>query len=138
MKTTTQSMGWIIAFNLVLGLLTPDLGQAGENEQQGGALQARLSAAYGKLPLRFEANQGQADSQVKFLSRGSGYSLFLTHTEAVLALRRGTEDGELRDAQTRRSGEAVKTSGDINPRSAIRNPQSTVLRLKLVGANPQP
>ncbi len=41
---------------------------------------------YGKLPLAFEANQGQADPSVKFLSRGSGYSLFLTGSEAVLAL----------------------------------------------------
>ena len=33
--------------------------------------QARLSAAYGQLPLSFEANQGQTDSQVNFLSRGT-------------------------------------------------------------------
>jgi hypothetical protein len=38
-----------------------------------------------KLPLAFEANQGQADAQVKFLSRGSNCTLFLTSTEAVLA-----------------------------------------------------
>lgn len=42
-----------------------------------------LNQAYGKLPLSFEANQGQTDPQVKFLSRGNGYSLFLTPTEAV-------------------------------------------------------
>src|SRR5262245_43906321 len=47
---------------------------------------ARASEAYGKLPLRFEANAGQADGQVKFLSRGSGYDLFLTPTEAILAM----------------------------------------------------
>src|SRR5271169_8804 len=47
----------------------------------------RLLATYGKLPLAFEANHGQVDSQVKFLSRGSGYTLFLTGKEAVLALR---------------------------------------------------
>src|ERR1700688_4607580 len=46
-----------------------------------------LMNAYGKLPLSFEANQGQTDSQVKFLSRGSGYALYLTPTEAVLSLR---------------------------------------------------
>ncbi len=45
---------------------------------------------YGKLPLSFEANQGQTDSWVDFLSRGSGYTLFLTPTEAVLALRKPT------------------------------------------------
>ncbi len=45
-----------------------------------------LVAGYGKLPLSFEANQGQVNEQVKFTSRGNGYSLFLTDTEAVLAL----------------------------------------------------
>ena len=43
--------------------------------------------SYGKLPLSFEKNEGQTDSQVQFLSRGRGYTLFLTRTEAVLALR---------------------------------------------------
>lgn len=42
---------------------------------------------YGHLPLSFEANSGQIDSQVKFLSRGYGYGLFLTSTEAVLSLQ---------------------------------------------------
>src|SRR5688572_11806451 len=53
--------------------------------------QTQLLESYGRLPLHFESNQGQLDPQVKFLARGSGYSLFLTPTEAVLALReRGT------------------------------------------------
>ena len=30
----------------------------------------RANEAYGKLPLSFEVNQGQTDSEVKFLSRG--------------------------------------------------------------------
>ena len=47
----------------------------------------RLVESYGKLPLSFEANQGQTDGQVKFVSRGRGYTLFLTGDEAVLALR---------------------------------------------------
>ena len=45
---------------------------------------AKVKADYGKLPLSFEPNQGQTDSQVKFLARGSGYALFLTANEAVL------------------------------------------------------
>ena len=48
---------------------------------------AAIVETYGKLPLAFEANQGQTDSQVKFLSRGAGYSLFLTPTEAALSLK---------------------------------------------------
>jgi len=39
------------------------------------------------LPLSFEANQGQTDPHVNFLSRGSAYTLFLTSGEAVLSLR---------------------------------------------------
>src|SRR5215831_14954961 len=56
------------------------------NPAYGSAAQPRLAEAYGRLPLSFEANQGQTDRRVKFLSRGSGYSLFLTGNEAVLAL----------------------------------------------------
>ncbi|MBI3666157.1 MAG: hypothetical protein HY236_08015, partial [Acidobacteria bacterium] len=40
----------------------------------------------GKLPMSFEANQGQSHPSVKFLSHGSSYSLFLTAQEAVLTL----------------------------------------------------
>ena len=47
----------------------------------------QLVETYGRLPLSFEANQGQTDGSVKFLSRGNGYTLFLTANEAVLALR---------------------------------------------------
>jgi hypothetical protein len=52
----------------------------------GVATQATLAAAYGKLPLSFEANAGQFDREVKFLCRGRGQTLFLTATEAVLSL----------------------------------------------------
>lgn len=48
------------------------------------ALQQR---AFSNLPLVFESNQGQSDSKVKFLSRGSGYGLFLAADEAVLTLQ---------------------------------------------------
>ena len=56
-----------------------------------GSKQAPLDS-YGKLPLSFEANQGQADSHVKFLSRGSGYGLYLTAAEAILTLRNPKTD----------------------------------------------
>jgi hypothetical protein len=48
---------------------------------------ARIAENYGKLPLGFEANRGQAEPDVRFLSRGSGYTLYLTAREAVLTLR---------------------------------------------------
>jgi hypothetical protein len=60
------------------------------------ASNARIVAAYGRLPLSFEANRGQAADAVKFLSRGPGYSLFLTANEAVISLgSHGTARPEL-------------------------------------------
>ncbi len=64
----------------------PSLHAAHRQRASAPPINARVVEAYGKLPLSFEANQGQTTSEVKFLSRGSGYSLFLTSTEAVLAL----------------------------------------------------
>src|SRR5881397_4065978 len=89
------------------------------------ATKPQVLAAYGKLPLSFEANDGQADPQVKFLSRGSGYTLFLTHTEAVLTLTKA-------DANAKRqiSGDATL----VEPEKGA----GTVLRMKLLGANPAP
>lgn len=46
------------------------------------------AAAYGQLPLAFERNMGQTDERVQFLSRGNGYTFFLTGDAAVLALHK--------------------------------------------------
>jgi uncharacterized protein (TIGR03437 family) len=42
---------------------------------------------FAEIPLSFEANQGQAPSDVKFLSRGNGYSIFLSSSETRLVSR---------------------------------------------------
>ena len=92
--------------------------------------------SYGKLPLAFEANQGQTDPQVKFLSRGAGYSLFLTPTEAVLALSEGSQQGP-----AARAAKAPVSAGAGGPalhaaKAPISHDKKTaVLRMKLVGAN---
>ncbi len=98
--------------------------------------QSRRAAAieaYGKLPLSFEPNHGQTDSQVKFLSRGRGYKLFLTPTEAVLVLRQQAAGSR---QQAKGKIERVGETG-----SELETPNSqlqTVLRMKLAGANPGP
>lgn len=43
---------------------------------------------YGKLPMGFAVNRGQADSAVKFVAQGTSYHLALTTTEAVLEFRK--------------------------------------------------
>jgi hypothetical protein len=54
-----------------------------------------VAETYGKLPLAFEANEGQTDSRVRFLARGGGYTLFLSDDEAVLQL--GAPHGQQAD-----------------------------------------
>jgi hypothetical protein len=131
------------------------------------ALQPRLVESYGRLPLAFEANRGQTDPQVRFLSRGHGYTMFLTANQAVIALRKpawkGTasavpiqglrtdwalapEAGVLPTTTDNGVRTAALPFGPLiqNPKSQIENlpalspepPTPTVLRLKLVGANP--
>jgi hypothetical protein len=48
-----------------------------------------IARNYGELPLSFEKNEGQSAPDVKFLSRGPGYDLFLTASGATINLRRG-------------------------------------------------
>jgi hypothetical protein len=77
----------------------------------------RWVANYGRLPLGFEANEGQTDERVKFLSRGRGYSLFLTGDEAVLTLEKTAVEAPTRT----RSDMLVRTA---NARVAKRPPFS--------------
>src|SRR4029077_17274407 len=92
--------------------------------------------AYGKLPLNFEANQGQSDARVKFLSRGSGYTLFLTSSEAVLLLQTGAASGDVKQHGRARIDEPVPPK-NLNREDDART-QSATLRIRLVGANPAP
>jgi len=64
--------------------------------------------------LSFEANRGQADPEVRFIARGSGYTLFLTAAETVLSFPEPPAPGRRNEKQTGKP---------------------TVLRMKLVGAN---
>jgi hypothetical protein len=90
---------------------------------------ARAVESYGKLPLSFEANAGQTDQQVKFLSRGSGYTLFLTSNEAVLALSKAASGKQ----KTQKANPALRTQV---PTASSESRTPAVLRMKLVGANP--
>ncbi len=84
------------------------------------------AAHFGQLPISFEVNRGQTDSQVQFLARGSGYDLFLTSQEAVLRLIHRDKDCT---PQTRRQKRGETPCQE--------NSHAAVLRMQLVGANPQ-
>src|SRR6266403_1978684 len=89
----------------------------------------RWGEAYGKLPLSFEENQGQTAREVRYVSHGNGYELFLTPQEAVLALRPSTDY----DLSPLHRAAYVQAT-----REARRTGQMTVIRMHLDGANPEP
>ncbi len=81
---------------------------------------------YGKLPLSFEANDGQVNREVRFLSRGKGYTLFLTSNEIVLSFGHDP---------------FAETKPILNKRSGwnSRKPYTAeTIRLRSIGANPHP
>ncbi len=79
---------------------------------------ARVLAQYGKTPLAFEANFGQANSEAKFLSRGQGYEIFLTPKESVFVLQ-----------------SAASQSGASKDAKFASTTKASVLRMDLVGGN---
>lgn len=76
-------------------------------------------AGYGRLPLTFESNRGQAAPQVTFISRGPGYRAYLTSDGMVLSLRAGE----------------TKTSSTTHRPSNVKR---TSIRFQLLGSAPKP
>ena len=81
-------------------------------DAQAPAPSVQIGAGYGKLPLSFEPNRGQAATPVRFIARGAGYTISLSPTSAMFALRRNA---------TGRESSPV---------------ESAVVRMDLLGANP--
>jgi hypothetical protein len=75
---------------------------------------------YNQVPLAFEENKGQTSGQVKFLSRGQGYTAFLTSGGMTLSLRPSPTES---------------LSSSSAPASKSPN---TILQFHLIGANPHP
>ncbi len=75
------------AFAIVVAESTSSRPVAASNAHKPAAPNHPPHINFAKLPMRFEPNLGQTDPQVKFLSRGAGYTLFLTPSEAVLSMR---------------------------------------------------
>lgn len=86
--------------------------------------QAQAAELYRQSPMYFEANQGQTDGRVKFLARGSGYSLFLTEVGATFALQRPRASAP--------TGTPRPATGVLQARPAA---TPLMLRMQLLGAN---
>ncbi len=86
--------------------------------------------SYGKLPLSFEENQGQTDKEVRFLSRGVRYTLFLTPVEAVISLHPPVID----KSDDKRQVDAIKFSNHVKQKKA----EGAVVRMKFSGVKKPP
>ena len=101
--------------------------QGGHERDARATAPATARDVYGRMELSFEANRGQTDESIDFLTRGPGYTLFLNASEASFELRNS--------GYRSRDQETVQSE---NPHSAISNPksaQSALLRLQLVGSD---
>ena len=87
---------------------------------------AEITDQYGKLPLSFESNEDQTNRDVKFLSRGLGYDLFLTATGAVLNLQK-----------PRPPADKFKPPASTDQKFSNPTSETTVLRLRMIDANSQ-
>lgn len=88
----------------------------------------RWADAFGKLPLSFEENQGQTAREVRFVSHGNGYELFLTPEEVVLALR-SNQHPDLSPQHRAATMRALRKAHRVVE-------QRTAVRLQIEGANP--
>jgi hypothetical protein len=100
--------------------------------------------AYSHLPLAFEANEGQANAQVRYLARGPGFTLFLTQGDAILQLLKSgpstqpTPTGLNPQSKVPSLLHSPESVGDFSRISAKPSPGSTeAVDLKLLGANPK-
>lgn len=107
-----------------------------------GSTGSRVQSNYGHVPLMFEANQGQTDSQVKFLSQGKGYTLFLTSGGMVLALR-PSKVGSSQDVLTSSSvggiGRGASSIHQLEKAARAQRSSAATFTVNLLGssANPQ-
>ena len=88
--------------------------------------EARLAAAYGRLPVGFEPAAPGAPAGA-FVARGGGYAVALSATEAVLSLGGGGE-------QRREEGLGGEELARREPAHDAAPP--AVVRLRLLGADP--
>ena len=110
-----RTVAVLVSVGLLGSMLLPTQGKAERTNVKKEALKrsATRSRAVAR-PLYFESNQGQVAEQINFLSRGKGYTLALTATEAHLILK---------------PAQRVSLASDDST--------STSVRMQVIGANPE-
>lgn len=101
---------------------------------------AQVDSKYGRLPLMFEANQGNTNSQVKFLSHGKGYSIFLTSGGMVLALRpsQATSSATAPEPLLSKGRQTFSPVRELEAAAHRQDARAASVIINLVGASPSP
>jgi len=86
MPLLTPHRSLLLAF-AVLCAAVPQISPAENSAPALTPDKPQVARSYSALPLSFERNQGQANSDVRFLSHGAAYLLSLTDNDAVITLR---------------------------------------------------
>jgi hypothetical protein len=87
----------------------------------------KITEQYGRLPMSFEPNQGQKNSEVKFYSHGPGYELFLANQEAVMSVHH---------MAAMPKGASLRAMRPDQRSAYLRSEKISVVRMKLDGSNP--
>jgi len=96
----------------------------------------QAESSYDSLPLMFEANQGQADAQIRYVSQGHDYSVYLTATGMLLALHPPEGTPSIQDPRALASVHNPRFASSIHRQEkTVRERRSTILAINLVGAS---
>lgn len=69
--------------------------------EEGKLTEQKLLENFGKIPLSFEANEGQISKEIRFASRGSNYNLLLTPNNAVLNLSPAVKNKDIKSGKSK-------------------------------------
>ena len=97
--------------------------------KESNRVSARISFA--SLPMTFEPNVGQSDPRVKFLSRGAGYTLFVTSDEAVLSMPSRSKNSYPYSLRVWQQSAGAKRKNPDKSKTAV-------VRIALIGATRAP
>jgi hypothetical protein len=109
------------------GLRAQTAPKASAGSETSAQERQKIAASAIKMPLFFEANEGQTDPSVRFLTRSGGYTMFLTPNETVLV--EGT-NGIVSGGKFGKGLTAFHADA--------KNSKQSVLRMELLGANSAP
>jgi hypothetical protein len=101
------------------------------SSQTGAAEISKWNKAYGSLALSFIENQGQTAQEVRYVSHGSRYDLFLTPQEAVVTLRQ-TKHYDMSPRHRAQTLKQMRADRRAAPGT------TTALRMQFEGANSAP